>query len=94
MYDSYDGSLAESMAKDKFSADYIPESVMAFKTDTYRNKPRDITIDMGDSVSIVEYKENNTGREVCLVRTAQGTYAWLYSFHLLDEEGERMGTYR
>jgi hypothetical protein len=43
MYDSYDASMAESMARDKFSADFIPESVMAFKTDTYRNKPLEIT---------------------------------------------------
>jgi hypothetical protein len=93
MYDSYDGSLAESMAKDKFSSDFIPESVMAFKSDTYRNKPRKITIDMGDSVNVIECKKNNAGRDVCLVRTEYGTYAWLFSFHLLDEDGERMGTY-
>lgn len=94
MYDSYDASLAEAMAKDQFSADFIPESVMAFKTDMYRNKPREITINIGDRVSVIECKKNNEGREVCLVRTEHGTYAWLFSFHLLDEDGERMGTYR
>jgi hypothetical protein len=90
MFDSYDGSLAEMWTKDKFTEDYIPESVMAFATETYRNVPRKVTIQLGDTVSILACKENNTGEEVCLVRTAQDTYAWIFSFHLLDKNGERM----
>ena len=94
MFDSYDGSLAEHWSKDKFTEDYIPESVMAFTTETYRDKPRTVTIQLGDIVSVLDCKENNTGKKVCLVRTKHNTYAWLYAFHILDENGERMGNHR
>ncbi len=94
MFDSYDGSFAESWRKDKFTEDYIPESVMAFSTETYRDKPRTVTIQLGDTVSVLDCKNNNTGRKVCLVRTEHNTYAWLFAFHLLDENGERMGNHR
>lgn len=94
MYDSHDASLAQAWTKDKFTEDYIPESVMAFKFKSYRNKPREITIEMGDTLSVLEQKKNNTGKDVCLVRTESDTYCWLYAFNLLDEDGERMGRFR
>ena len=94
MFDSYDGSLAESWSKDKFTEDYIPESVMAFTTETYRDKPRTVTIQLGDIVYILDCKENNTKKKACLVRTEDNTYAWLYAFHILDENGDRMGNHR
>jgi len=94
MFDSYDGSLAESWSKDKFTDDYIPESVMAFTTETYRDIPRTVTTQLGDIINVVECKENNTRRKACLVRTKHNTYAWLYTFHLLDKNGERMGNHR
>jgi hypothetical protein len=67
---------------------------MAFKFKSYRNKPREITIEMGDTLSVLEQKKNNTEKDVCLVRTESDTYCWLYEFHLLDEDGERMGRFR
>jgi len=94
MFDSYDGSLAESWAKDKFTEDYIPEPAMAFATETYRDKPRTVTIQLGDVVSVLECKQNNTKNKACLVRTKNNTYAWLYAFHLLDENGNRMGNHK
>ena len=93
-FDSYDGSLAESWSKDKFTEDYIPGSVMAFTTDTYRDKPRTITIQLGDTVEVLECKNNNTKKKICLVRTIHKTYAWLYPFHLLGENGVRMGNHQ
>ncbi|MDY6904662.1 MAG: hypothetical protein SWH61_08245 [Thermodesulfobacteriota bacterium] len=93
MFDSYDATLARAWTEDKFTEDYIPEAVMAFNAKSYRNKPRTITIKMGDTLSVLEKKKNNTGREVCLVRTADNTYAWLYAFHLLDENGNRIGRF-
>jgi hypothetical protein len=94
MYDSYDASLAQAWSKDKFTDDYIPESVMAFKSESYRDKSRTITIEMGDIVDVLKQKQNNTGKDVCLIRTDNNTYAWLYAFHLLDENGDRLGNFR
>jgi hypothetical protein len=94
LYDSYDASLAQAWSKDKFTDDFIPESVMAFNKDTYRNKPREITIQLGDTVSVLACKKNNAAKEICLVRTKDRTYAWLYAFHLTNSDGERMGRFR
>jgi histone acetyltransferase (RNA polymerase elongator complex component) len=91
MYDSHDPSLMKAWEKDRFTEDYIPEEVMAFVSDRYRNKPRAVTLRMGDRVSVLAKKRNNTKREVCLVRTSDDTYAWLYTFTLLDQAGNRMG---
>ena len=55
MYDSYDASMAAAWTKDKFTEDYIPESVMVFKFKSYRNKPLEITIEMGDTLSVLAY---------------------------------------
>jgi len=93
MYDSYDATLAQAWTKDKFTEDYIPESVMAFRSKSYRDKPRTVTIHMGDTVDVLMRKTNNTGKEVCLVRTQDNTYCWLYAFHLYDKDGERIGVY-
>ena len=94
MYDSHDAPLVQAWSKDKFTDDYIPESVKAFRSESYRDKPRTVTISMGDAVDVLTCKENNTGKEVCLVRTEDNTYCWLYSFHLNDEDGDRMAIYK
>ena len=93
MYDSHDAPLVQTWSKDKFTEDYIPESVKAFKSERYRDKPRTVTIQMGDTVDVLNCKENNTRKEVCLVRTEDDTYCWLYAFHLTDEDGDRIDVY-
>ena len=91
MYDSYDAPLVQTWSQTKYTEDYIPESVMAFNMNSFHNKPRTVTIQLGDTVDILARKENNTGKEVCLVRTQDDTYCWIYAFHFYDEDGERIG---
>ena len=94
LHDAYDASLVRTWTEKKFTDDYIPEDVRAYNMDRYLDIPRKITIRMGDTVEVLACKKNNTGKEVCLVRTADNTYCWLYAFHLNDEDGDRMGEYR
>jgi len=92
MYDSYDAPMAQAWSKDEFTEDYIPEAAMAFAIERYRNKPRTITLQVADQVGILACKKNNSGKKTCLLRTEHDTYAWLYTFHLCDEDGDRMGS--
>ena len=92
-YDSIDPTLYEALKTDKFSEDYIPEAVQAFTNPNYRGKTRIITLRIGDVVEVLDCKTNNTGRDICLVRTFSDTYAWIYSFHLNDQNGFRMASF-
>jgi len=94
MYDSIDPTFRESLRRDDFTADYIPESVMAFANPNYRGKLRVVTLHIGDMVEVLDYKTNNTGRDICLIRTFSDTYAWIYSFHLNDRNGIRMASFK
>lgn len=94
MYDSIDPTFRESLTRDKFSEDYIPEPVMAFANPNYRGQPRIVTLRIGYMVEVLDWKTNNTGRDICLIRTFSDTYAWIYSFHLNDRNGFRMASFK
>jgi len=56
--------------------------------------PSSVTLEMGDIVFVLKQKQNNTGKQVCLIRTEKNTYVWLYASHLLDKNGDRMGRFQ
>jgi hypothetical protein len=91
MDDRYDPSLFEKLLETREkTADYIPEEILAFAIAGYDNKPREITIRIGDRVSILAEGTNNTPVPVFLVRTKSNTYAWLYAYHIEDRSGNRV----
>jgi hypothetical protein len=90
MGDKYDPSLIEAMTENKKTSDYIPESVRAFSIAQYDNKPRTITVSIGDTVEILAQGKNNSGLPVYLFKTKQNTYGWLYGYHIQDKDGERV----
>jgi len=91
MYDSYDANLLEHMtATAEKTEDYIPQEVRAYAVDEYNNKPTDITIEIDDEVSVLQETKNNSNKLVYLIRTEYDTYAWLYLYHIQDEDGERI----
>ena len=93
LYDRLDPSLLEYLSDTaEKTQDYIPESVRAYAVDSYENKPRQITISIGDRVDVLAYGEIRGGKTLYLVRTKDNTYAWLYSYHLEDEDGNRISS--
>lgn len=80
----------------KKTADYIPDKVLAYteKRKKYAKKPVEVTIQLGDWVEVLEIKKNRANETFCLVRTSYNTYAWLADWHLTDEEGNRLNTFR
>ncbi len=91
LQNSYDPGMAEWMSgRVKKTADYIPESVLAFALEKVGGKPRQVTIRIGDRVSVLAERPGSGAVPFCLVRTSSGTYAWLYAFHLNDRQGRRM----
>lgn len=89
MYDSYDANLLEHMTDSaEKTEDYIPQEVRAYAVDEYNNKPTDITIEIDDEVSVLQETKNNSNKLVYLIRTEYDTYAWLYLYHIQDEDGE------
>lgn len=70
LYDGYDASLLEvyTDSADK-TADYIPESLRAFALQRYENKETEITIKIGDLVSVLAEGKLSSGKTVFLVRT-------------------------
>lgn len=91
MNDTYDATLFEHLSEtQEKTPDYIPEEIMAFALADYDNKPREITIRIGDRVSVLAEASNNTPVRVFLVRTHSNTYAWLYAYHIEDSNGNRI----
>lgn len=91
MNDRYDPSLFEQLSDtQEKTADYIPEEIMAFAIADYDNKLREITIRIGDRISVLAGGSNNTPVPVFLVRTKSNTYAWLYAYHIEDINGNRI----
>jgi len=91
MYDSYDANLLEHMTDSaEKTEDYIPQEVRAYAVDEYNNKPTDITIEIDDEVSVLQETKNNSNKLIYLIRTEYDTYAWLYLYHIQDEDGERI----
>jgi len=91
LYDSYDANLLEHMTDTaEKTEDYIPQEVRAYAVDEYNNKPTDITIEIDDEVSVLQETKNNSNKLVYLIRTEYDTYAWLYLYHIQDEDGERI----
>ena len=91
MNDTYDATLFEHLSgTQEKTSDYIPEEIMAFALEVYDNKPREVTIRIGDRVSVLAEAINNTPVPVFLVRTNSNTYAWLYAYHIEDRDGSRI----
>lgn len=91
MQDSYDPNMLEFLSDtQEKTEDHIPESVMAFAVKMYNNKPRVITIRIGDTVSVLSEVRNNSSIPVYLIRTEQNTYAWIYAYHIQDRDGNRV----
>lgn len=91
LYDRLDPSLLEFLSDTaEKTEDYIPESARAYAVESYDNKPREITISIGDRVDVLSYGEIKGGKTLYLVRTKDNTYAWLYPYHLEDEDGNRI----
>ena len=91
MSDRYDPNLFEAFSNDwERTEDYIPEAVMAFAQDRFMDKPKEITIRIGDKVAVLAEGKNNTSVPVYLVRTRFNTYAWLYAYHIEDQDGNRI----
>ncbi len=94
LYDRYDASLLEVYTDSaEKTEDYIPESVRAFALARYENKPREITIKIGDLVRVLAEGKLSSGKTVFLVRTKHDTYAWLYAHHIEDEQGNRISSF-
>ena len=94
LYDRYDASLLEVYTDTaEKTEDYIPESVRAFALARYENKPREITIKIGDLVRVLAEGKLSSGKTVFLVRTKHDTYAWLYAHHIEDEQGNRISSF-
>jgi len=94
LYDRYDASLLEVYTDSaEKTADYIPEFVRAFALQRYENKEREITIKIGDLVSVLAEGKLSSGKTVFLVRTKHDTYAWLYAHHIEDEQGNRISSF-
>ncbi|NIP38861.1 MAG: hypothetical protein GWO07_09010 [Candidatus Dadabacteria bacterium] len=64
----------------------------AFALGRYENKPREVTLKIGDRVSLLAEAKLKSGKTVILVRTKHDTYAWLYSHHIQDAEGNRISS--
>lgn len=93
LYDRSDPSLFETYSNTaEKTDDYIPENVRAFALARYENKPREITIKIGDRVSVLAEGKISSGKTLFLVRTSHDTYAWLYSHHLEDDQGNRISS--
>jgi len=76
LYDRSDPSLFETYTDTaEKTEDYIPESVRAFALARYENKPREITIKIGDLVRVLAEGKLSSGKTVFLVRTKHDTYA-------------------
>ena len=88
---SYDPGFEEFMAGPKKTPDYIPEGALACATKEFRNKPREITLRLGDTVDILAERPGNTNFPIFLVRTQHDTYAWIVAYHLKCRDGKRMG---
>ena len=94
LYDRSDPSLFETYTDSaEKTEDYIPESVRAFALARYENKPREITIKIGDLVSVLAEGKLSSGKTVFLVHTKHDTYAWLYAHHIEDEQGSRISSF-
>ena len=94
LYDRSDPSLFETYTDSaEKTEDYIPESVRAFALARYENKPREITIKIGDLVRVLAEGKLSSGKTVFLVRTKHDTYAWLYAHHIEDEQGNRISSF-
>jgi len=94
LYDRSDPSLFETYTDTaEKTEDYIPESVRAFALARYENKPREITIKIGDLVRVLAEGKLSSGKTVFLVRTKHDTYAWLYAHHIEDEQGNRISSF-
>jgi len=94
LYDRSDPSLFETYTDTaEKTEDYIPESVRAFALARYKNKPREITIKIGDLVRVLAEGKLSSGKTVFLVRTKHDTYAWLYAHHIEDEQGNRISSF-
>ncbi len=91
LYDRYDANLLEVYTDSaEKTEDYIPESVRAYALERYENKPREVTLKIGDTVSVIAEGKLKSGKTVFLVRTTHETYAWLYAHHLQDADGNRI----
>ncbi len=92
---SYDPGFVEFMNRPKKEGDYIPESVFASAGAHYRNKVVPVTLKLGDQVEILSKKmETRTHYPLYLIKTQQNTYAWLYGYHLQDETGKRIASFK
>jgi hypothetical protein len=95
LYDHSDPSLFEVYTDTaEKTEDYIPVSVRAFALQRYENKTREITIKIGDRVSVLDEAKISSGKTLFLVRTRHDTYAWLYAHHIEDEQGNRISSLR
>lgn len=88
MDDSYDPGLVEWAMDEYHTEDFIPERLRAYSEGAAALEPQRLkaTIRVGDRVEVLAEKVNNAGRMVFLVRTAEGTYCWLYGDYLGMEE--------
>ncbi len=93
LYDRYASLLEVYTDSAEKTADYIPESVRAFALQRYENREREITIKIGDLVSVLAEGKLSSGKTVFLVRTKHDTYAWLYAHHIEDEQGNRISSF-
>jgi hypothetical protein len=95
MQDTYDPNFYEAFSDSaKRTKDFIPESVRAFSLPSFANKPREVTISLGDTVEVLAQAQNNTPVPVYLVRTRHNTYAWILAYHIADREGRRIASMR
>ncbi len=89
--DMYDPTFVEHMTDTApKTEDYIPDAVRAFSTPELDNKPREVTLRLGDRVEVLKAGSNNSRIPIFLVRTQHGTYAWIYAYHMQGKEGERL----
>ena len=93
LYDRSDPSLFETYTNTaEKTDDFISESVRAFALERYENKPREVTIKIGDRVSVLAEGKISTGKTLYLIRTKHDTYARLYVHHIEDEHGNRISS--
>ena len=89
--DRYDPNLVEFMTDTApKTEDFIPGEVQAFANPEFDSKPREVTLRLGDRVSVLKTGRNKSSVPLFLVRTLHGTYAWLYAYHIEDKNGRRM----
>ena len=89
--DRYDPNFIEHMSDTApKTEDYIPDAVRAFSIPGFDNKPREVTLRVGDRVEVLKAGSNNSRVPIFLVRTQHGTYAWIYAYHIQDKDGERL----